>query len=1071
MASRVGSTSYDVFINFRGEDTRDTFVGHLYNAFKVRGIHAFIDSKDLWKGEDIGELLQAIKVSDLSIAVFSKRYTESSWCLKELAQMVECHRTNGQVIFPIFFKVKTSDVKNQTRCFEISPHRHGKEAPKTLRRWKEALRAVGDKSGWVFQDGDLSELVNSVVQQAWIRLNMVPLIGVKHPVGLESRVQSVLSQLYSNICSKDVQFLGICGPGGIGKTAIAITVYNRIFRNFSKSCFLENIGEGASHPNGMVFLQKIFLKKIYGEKIKISNSREGSSLIKKFLVKTNTLLILDDVGDHTQLKALAGDLNWFGPESKIIITTRDQGVLGGIAKNNRKIYEPKELNEEESLRLFSSHTFSTDQPPDDYMQLSVDIGRTTGGLPLALEVLGCNLSFTEDKEVWKSMHRRLKQIPHDDVYRKLKISYDNLQDDIEKTIFLDAACFFIGEKDEIVISIWEACGFEPRCRIEGLKRKSLLRFNELKELWMHDQIRDMGRRIVNKQNLLEHGKQSRLWSRDVIMKILHGGKGNEIVEGILLSFSSEDNTRLHIENFEKMSKLRLLQVDGATLEGSFQCLPSGLKWLRWKGCPLDEIPAEFYHEKLGMLDLSHGQFKQAWNSWPENQLFGQLKVLKLSWCSSLSKSPNFSGFPGLERLYLDNCSSLVNLHDSIGQNQKLVYLNLEKCSSLEELPNSIHRLSSLQKLMLSHCISLNKFPESIGNLQESLVELYLTGTNIKVLPDCVGLLKKLEVLDLSLCHELLNLPRSMENMTSLRRIELSGHNKLRCIPKLDSTLIQLFIHYQSSKFLSTDFDEIYLVDAFPLQHFNMSMSATAAAAAAAAAVVLSQSLNPDFDNLDTTEDRYLFRKVLLRCIPKLRSIRLRCRSKLRFMILRCITNLPSTTLIQMRGYIHYESKSVTIDLRRNCWTVEFRKLMRIFYFSSVSIHLLSHFDDDVLLFFFLFLTFIMSCHFFPFSGPFSRWKHLLFVSALYLPELFLWYHTSKNVMLHLVFRETFFGPVFPSWLWDVLLLFHLLFVTFRMPRCYLAFHTFPIGAFLLFRYFSLAPFSLVSCCFFSIFFL
>ncbi|XP_042477664.1 disease resistance protein L6-like [Macadamia integrifolia] len=141
-----------------GEGTLDTFVGHLYSAFRVRGIHAFIDSKDLWKGEDIGELLQAIKVSDLSIAVFSERYTESSWCLKEVAQMVECQRTNGQVIFPIFFKVKTSDVQNRTGCFEISPHRHCKEAPKTLRRWKEALRVVGDKSGWVFQDGKPSHL-------------------------------------------------------------------------------------------------------------------------------------------------------------------------------------------------------------------------------------------------------------------------------------------------------------------------------------------------------------------------------------------------------------------------------------------------------------------------------------------------------------------------------------------------------------------------------------------------------------------------------------------------------------------------------------------------------------------------------------------------------------------------------------------------------------------------------------------------------------------------------------------------------------------------------------------------
>ncbi|XP_042488164.1 disease resistance protein RPV1-like isoform X3 [Macadamia integrifolia] len=316
---------------------------------------------------------------------------------------------------------------------------------------------------------------------------------------------------------------------------------------------------------------------------------------------------------------------------------------------------------------------------------------------------------------------------------------------------------------------------------------------------MDNQIRGMGRAIVNNQSPMEPGKRSRLWSRDIIMKVLKGGKWNEMVDGIQLSFSSNENSCLQTDGFKKMPKLRLLQVDGATLKGSFQCLPSGLSWLGWRGCPLDEIPAKFYHEELVMLDLSHGQFKQAWNSWLGNKLFQQLKVLKLSWCLSRSKSPDFSGFPLLERLYLDNCESLVNLDESIGQLQELVYLNLEKCSSLKKLPNNICRLSSLQKLIFSHCISLRKIPESIGNL-ESLVELFLNKTNIEALPDSVGLLKKLEVLDLSLCHKFVNLPRSMENMTSLHHIELSWCNKFGSIPKLPSTFIQLHIHYQSLEF-------------------------------------------------------------------------------------------------------------------------------------------------------------------------------------------------------------------------------------------------------------------------------
>ncbi|XP_043719573.1 disease resistance protein Roq1-like [Telopea speciosissima] len=329
-SSSSSSSSYDVFINFRGEDTRNTFVGHLYRALRGRGFHVFIDNKDVRKGEDIEpELLEAIKGSKLSIAVLSKTYAESRWA-------------------------------------------------------------------------DQSELIEKVVETASIRLNRVPLIDVKYPVGLESRIESLLS-LLSNTSSEDVQFLGICGLGGIGKTTIATAFYNRTFRNFSKSCFVHDIKQKASQPNDI-------------------------------------LLILDDVDNHTQLDALAGDINWFGLGSRIIITTRDQSILGRVPQNNRKVYEPKELNAKESLQLFSSYAFYMDQPPEDYMQLSIDIVHTTGGLPLPLEVLGSDLSMTKDEEVWKSMHRILKQVPHNDVYTKLKISYDNLQDDIEKAMFLDVAC-------------------------------------------------------------------------------------------------------------------------------------------------------------------------------------------------------------------------------------------------------------------------------------------------------------------------------------------------------------------------------------------------------------------------------------------------------------------------------------------------------------------------------------------------------------------------------------------------------------------------------------------------------
>ena len=76
---------YDVFLSFRGEDTRKNFTDHLYYALTEAGIHTFRDDEEIRKGENLSiELLQAIRGSRISVIVFSKNYASSSWCLNEL---------------------------------------------------------------------------------------------------------------------------------------------------------------------------------------------------------------------------------------------------------------------------------------------------------------------------------------------------------------------------------------------------------------------------------------------------------------------------------------------------------------------------------------------------------------------------------------------------------------------------------------------------------------------------------------------------------------------------------------------------------------------------------------------------------------------------------------------------------------------------------------------------------------------------------------------------------------------------------------------------------------------------
>lgn len=96
------SYGWDLFISFRGEDTRSNFVSHLGVALQQRGINAFIDYK-LPRGENISDsLLETIEESNISIVVISENYATSSWCLDELVKIIECKKRNRQVVFPVF---------------------------------------------------------------------------------------------------------------------------------------------------------------------------------------------------------------------------------------------------------------------------------------------------------------------------------------------------------------------------------------------------------------------------------------------------------------------------------------------------------------------------------------------------------------------------------------------------------------------------------------------------------------------------------------------------------------------------------------------------------------------------------------------------------------------------------------------------------------------------------------------------------------------------------------------------------------------------------------------------------
>ncbi|KAM7522824.1 hypothetical protein LguiA_012726 [Lonicera macranthoides] len=539
MATGYGSISstsrgeYEVFLSFRGLDTRKGFTDFLYTYLSGADIRTFRDDNKLRVGEEIGPvLLKAIKESKISIPIFSKNYASSKWCLRELAQIVECHTNEGQMIYPIFYDVTLYEVQHQTGSYEDAFRKHKNNFDEmTVQGWKEAMRKVGQLKGLELikeTNGHEGELVKKVVQDVLLGLKKNYTQLPDNLVGLDDHIKAMKKLL--NVDSNGIRVVGIHGIGGLGKTTIAKVIYNQLCEGFECCCFIEDVRANSEGQNGIVNLQAHLLCKIQKREIaRINNVDEGIKQIKEAVGMKKVIIVLDDVDDIYQFDNLVGKCSWFGAGSRVIVTTRNKGLLDTIEatyeiENLHDVYgsyEPHLMESIHSLQLFSNYAFMRDSPPEDYGSLAQKVVSSAGGLPLVLVTLGSLLFGKKDIALWEEKLRKLKKIPPEKVLERLRISFNAL-DHGQRQIFLDIACFFIGKDYINSFYFWEACGFYPRDGLNALVLKSMIKIEDDNKLGMHDQLRDLGRQIVREENMDKPGECSRLWCSEQASELWEG---------------------------------------------------------------------------------------------------------------------------------------------------------------------------------------------------------------------------------------------------------------------------------------------------------------------------------------------------------------------------------------------------------------------------------------------------------------------------------------------------------------------------------------------------------------------
>ncbi|XP_027358503.1 TMV resistance protein N-like isoform X2 [Abrus precatorius] len=759
--------TYDVFLSFRGSDTRHGFVGNLFKALQDKGIHTFIDDEGLQRGEEITPaLVKAIEESRIAITVLSNNYAYSSFCLDELAHILECVKRKGTFVLPVFYDVDPSHVRHQRGSYgqALASHEERfKHNMEKLQKWKMALHHVANFSGYHFKHGDgyEYEFVGQIVELVSNKINRAPLHVADYPVGLESQVLKVRKLL--DVGSDDgVLMIGIHGIGGIGKTTLALAVYNLIADHFDGLCFLENVREN-SDKHGLQHLQSILLSEVLGEKkIKLSSVKQGISILQHRLQRKKVLLILDDVDKHEQLNAIVGKPDWFGPGSRVIITTRDKQLLA--CHEVKGTHEVKKLNKNDALQLLSWKAFKSEKVDPSYVDVLNCAVAYASGHPLALEVIGSNL-FGKSIEQWKSAINQYKRIPNCQILKILKVSFDALEEE-EKSVFLDIACCFKGYNLEEVEDILHAhYGDSMKYHIGLLVEKSLIKLTWAGGVTLHDLIEDMGKEIVRQKSPKDPGKRSRLWLPEDIIQVLEDNSGTSEIEIICLDFplfDKEEIVEWNRKAFKKMKNLKTLIIKNGHFSKSPKYLPNSLRVLEWWRYPSHDLPSDFHSRKLAICKLPQSCFTSL-------ELAGLLKkfvnmrVLNLDKCKYLMQIPDVSGLPNLEKLSFQHCQDLTTIHNSIGFLEKLKILSALGCTKLRSFPPI--KLTSLEQLNLSRCYSLESFPEILGTM-EKITELQLEFTPIKELPFSFQNLTRLRELQLADCG-IVQLPSSIVMMPEL----------------------------------------------------------------------------------------------------------------------------------------------------------------------------------------------------------------------------------------------------------------------------------------------------------------
>ncbi|CAI0468886.1 unnamed protein product [Linum tenue] len=334
------------------------------------------------------------------------------------------------------------------------------------------------------------------------------------------------------------------------------------------------------------------------------------------------------------------------------------------------------------------------------------------------------------------------------------------------------------------------------------------KLDEDNRFWMHDHIRDLGRAIVQEEDIRHPHRRSRIWSEKDAMDLLRNNEVNNRAEVLMVDMLRWKNEVLTENEFKKLHWLRYLEVRKRSLTGDFSKILPNLCMLRLYVC--DSTPANLNMKKLVVLDLESCGVEDNWRGWKEMQLAQKLAVINLRDCQELTRAPDLSQCVSLESINIEGCSAMKGaLHIGNFKNLKTLKLvgtqiteltgDIRMLQKLEEidarhtdlrgLPAGIDSLTSLKTLNLASEDEVTPHSMKVGRLPTSLKRLSISSRG--EIPNLLEL-KELESLSFSRCYHL-QIPEDIGELVNLKelivwRSPLDALFPLKALPSSLTTL-------------------------------------------------------------------------------------------------------------------------------------------------------------------------------------------------------------------------------------------------------------------------------------------